>query len=275
MANNGDNVEQSETLLPAAIARVAVKAPPFWRKNPEIWFRQMESQFVLAGVTAEVTKFHHVVSALQPEELAIVGDLVLTIPAENPYTTIRSRLCNQYADSKEEQLRELISGMQLGDKKPSRLLLEMKSKAGTMAEDLLKTLFMQRLPPHVQQILAISNDKLEKLAEMADSIMSLAGGAAVHAVRGPVSEVLQTERIPEEQSLRHMLMEITSRLDQLETRSRPRSKDSWRGNGRQRSGSNRRNSSGQRPSSELCWFHQRFGKKATNCRSPCNWEQEN
>ena len=174
---NGDNISAdgehsaAEEVRPVAIARVAVKAPPFWRANPELWFRQMESQFVLAGVTAEVTKFHYVVSALQPEELSIVGDLVLKGPTESkPYTGIRDRLCSQYADTQEERLRDLISGMQLGDKKPSRLLLEMKGKAGSMAEDLLKTLFLQRLPPHVQQILAISNDNLQKLAEMADGI---------------------------------------------------------------------------------------------------------
>ncbi|GFT31686.1 hypothetical protein NPIL_357781 [Nephila pilipes] len=32
-----------------------------------------------------------------------------------------------------------------------------------------------RLPTHVQQILAISNDQLEKLAEMADGIMAAVG----------------------------------------------------------------------------------------------------
>ncbi|GBM02809.1 hypothetical protein AVEN_51994-1 [Araneus ventricosus] len=65
----------------ASIARAAVKAPPFWRANPALldygiprpwagdesivrivlreanpalWFRQMESQFTLAGVTSEI-----------------------------------------------------------------------------------------------------------------------------------------------------------------------------------------------------------------------------
>lgn len=257
---------------PAAIARVAVKAPPFWRGNPAIWFRQMESQFVLAGVTAEVTMFHHVVSALQPEELAIVSDLVLSIPKEKPYTTIRDRLCSQYADTKEEQLRDLISGMQLGDKKPSRLLLEMKGKAGSIAEDLLKTLFLQRLPPNVQQILAISNDNLEKLAEMADGIMAAASGASVHEVRAPANNVSRREG-GEDPSLRQMLMEISTRLDRLEARSR--SRDAGRRNERQRSSSRQRSASRAGDNPDHCWYHQRFGKKAGNCKPPCSWEQEN
>ncbi|GBN02844.1 hypothetical protein AVEN_228248-1 [Araneus ventricosus] len=59
-------------------------------------------------------------------------------------------------------------GMQLGDRKPSRLLLEMRSKTGNrISEELLKYLFLQRLPTHMQKILAISNDNPDGLAEMA------------------------------------------------------------------------------------------------------------
>ncbi|GFT96790.1 retrovirus-related Pol polyprotein from transposon 297 [Nephila pilipes] len=54
------------------------------------------------------------------------------------YIALRNRLCLQYADSEEQRLRDLISGMQLGDRKPSRLLLEMRSKAGNrLTEELL------------------------------------------------------------------------------------------------------------------------------------------
>ncbi|GBL63284.1 hypothetical protein AVEN_105780-1 [Araneus ventricosus] len=101
----------------ANIARVGVKAPPFWRANPALWFRQMESQFTLAGVTSEITKFHHIVAALQPEELEVVGDIMLNPPADEPYDALRKRLCSQYADSEEQRLRDLISGMQRGDRK--------------------------------------------------------------------------------------------------------------------------------------------------------------
>ncbi|GFT32112.1 hypothetical protein NPIL_199231 [Nephila pilipes] len=42
-----------------------------------------------------------------------------------------------------------ISSMQLGDRKPSRLLLQLRSKAGNrMTEELLKSLFLQSLLTH-------------------------------------------------------------------------------------------------------------------------------
>ncbi|CAL1292404.1 unnamed protein product [Larinioides sclopetarius] len=51
----------------------------------------------------------------------------------------------------------------------------MRSKASNkISEELLKSLFLQRLPAQVQQILAIANDKLDRLAEVADGIMTAA-----------------------------------------------------------------------------------------------------
>ncbi|GFS43324.1 retrovirus-related Pol polyprotein from transposon 297 [Nephila pilipes] len=150
------------------IGRVAVKVPPFWR----------------------------------PKELDIVGDIILNPPAEKPYTTLLIRLCSQYADSKEQRLRDLISGILLNDRKPSRLLLEMRNKAvNRISEELLKTLFLQRLPIPVQQILAILNDQL---VEIADGIMVVAGyTSSIDA---------------QNQDLKTMLMDISSLLSRLETR---------------------------------------------------------
>ncbi|GFR07312.1 retrovirus-related Pol polyprotein from transposon 297 [Trichonephila clavata] len=108
-------MSEEESSPAVNIARISVKVPPLWRANPEIWFSQMESQFVLAGITTEITKFHNVVSALQPEELGIVGDIILSPPVVKPYTALRTRLCSQYAETEEQRLRGLILGMQLGD----------------------------------------------------------------------------------------------------------------------------------------------------------------
>ncbi|KAF8791910.1 hypothetical protein HNY73_003576 [Argiope bruennichi] len=106
--------------------------------------------------------------------------------------------------------------MQFEDRKPSRLLVEMRNKAGKkISQEVLKSLFLQRLPTHVQQILAIANDKLERLAEMVDGIMAAATDAiSIQAVSW------------KEASMQATLMEISSRLSRLEERSRSRSRES-------------------------------------------------
>ncbi|GFS64664.1 retrovirus-related Pol polyprotein from transposon 297 [Nephila pilipes] len=103
-------MSQEDSAAAINIARVSVKVPLFWRANPVIWFSQMESHFILAGIPIEITKFYHIISALQPEELDIVGDIILNPPVEKPYTALRNRLCSQYPDSEEQRLRDLISG---------------------------------------------------------------------------------------------------------------------------------------------------------------------
>ncbi|GBL82873.1 hypothetical protein AVEN_106390-1 [Araneus ventricosus] len=215
----------------------------------------MESQFTLAGVTSEITKFHHIVVALQPKELEVVGDIMLNPPADELYDALRKKMCSQYADWEEQRLRDLIFGMHLGDRKPSRLLLEMRSKAeNKISEELLKSLFLQRLPTHVQQILAISNDKLHRLAEMADGIMAAATDTV--AIRAVTSE---------EANLQTTLMEISSRLSRLEASSRSRSRESGR---RFRP----RSASKEVRNPAHCWYHQRFKQRAQQCRPPCSFQ---
>lgn len=244
------------------IQRVGIKYTPFWRANPTIWFIQLESQFTLANITASITKYHHLVASLQPEELAIVGDIISSPPADDPYAALKARLVNQYAVSEDSRLRELVSGMQLGDKKPSRLLLEMRSKAGAqVGDDLLKTLFIQRLPAHVQQILAISDDKLDKLAEMADGIM---------AATGPPAFI---QNVQNDDSLKSLIMDISARLQRLETRDLANETENFgfppKKHFRTRSRSRSRHTS--KSDSRLCWYHDTFGEKANKCKAPCSW----
>jgi hypothetical protein len=65
------NVTQSTEIL-----RVAVRLPPFWPEQPNVWFSQADAQFSLAGITNETTKFHHVISQLDQRYAEEVDDLM-------------------------------------------------------------------------------------------------------------------------------------------------------------------------------------------------------
>ncbi|GIY86989.1 uncharacterized protein CEXT_700841 [Caerostris extrusa] len=145
--------------------------------------------------------------------------------------------------------------MQLGDRRPSRLLLEMRSKAGArINDDLQKSLFLQRLPTNIQQILAISNDNLDKLAEMADGIMSTSSAPVVNAVAASADQP----------DLRTMLCEITSGLD-------ARTREQSRGRNQRRSASRSR----QTENPEHCWYYRKFKQRTIKCRPPCAYQTEN
>jgi hypothetical protein len=58
-------MEATNTSLPTEVSRIAVKLPPFWAERPTVWFNQAASQFALAGITDERTRFHYIVSQLE------------------------------------------------------------------------------------------------------------------------------------------------------------------------------------------------------------------
>ena len=49
------------------VAAYSIKIPPFWPSDPMLWFMLVEAQFVLRGITAQLTKFHHVLANLSQE----------------------------------------------------------------------------------------------------------------------------------------------------------------------------------------------------------------
>lgn len=67
-------------------------------------------------------------------------------------------------------MRTLLGKMELGDKKPSILLREMRTLADTnILDSLLRTLWLQILPARIQEILVVLDGvNLEKLAVCAD-----------------------------------------------------------------------------------------------------------
>lgn len=157
----------------AAISSVSIKLPPFWATRPEVWFRQVEAQFATRNpaITIDLTKFNHVVAALDNVTAGEVEAIILSPPPHDQYDALKAALINAFGKTQTSKDMELLSLSGLGDRKPSSLLRHMESLNGD-PQTLLRALFLAQLPMEVRRVLAgSSTTELTDLAKEADAIM--------------------------------------------------------------------------------------------------------
>ncbi|XP_036322166.1 uncharacterized protein LOC118736180 [Rhagoletis pomonella] len=134
-------------------------------------------------------------------------------------------------------------------------------------KEVLKTLWLQRLPTNIQQILATFDGSIEELALKADTIMGIsATNVDVNVVKVP------------DDGMQAAISDLTNRLDRLtlnNQRNFVRNDRSYTNNvsHSQRPVSSRQGSSTPKQDT-LCWYHRTFRDSATRCRSPCTYRQQ-
>lgn len=220
---------------------LAVKLPDFWIHDPVCWFLQAEAVFRRANVTRAHTKYDHVIMRLPETTLLAVRDILLSVTPEtdDPYDILKTRLVGKFGPSKWHRINQLLDYPDMGDNKPSTLmdsmlaLLPPEEKPG----DLFLGLFLRRLPLHLREQLGANKYETPRaMAEQADLLWDARAGSteeiAINAVTGGRQHSPQRRRSP---SVR---------------------------------GRSRRQTPG--PSSQ-CFYHERFGDRASRCRPPCNY----
>ncbi|GFT30200.1 putative gag-pol protein [Nephila pilipes] len=148
---------------------------------------------------------------------------------------MKKALLNRLTDTEESRLKKLLTDLELGDKRHSDLLRQMKSLAGnSISDEIIKSLWLQRLPQQTQAILTISNDTLDKIAEMADKIIAVYSSSEI-------CQVTKVGSLPNSASsfdrnkldvLQADIAALTKKFDEFSRNTRSRSKS--RGNDRQR-----------------------------------------
>lgn len=252
------------------VSRIAMRAPPFWKENPALWFAQLESQFITNNIVASDTKYHIAVAALETAIIQQVSDVVLRPPANHKYETLKSRLQERFAESEAKRFKKLLGDIDMGDKQPSHLWREMRELAGeAFDDDLLKSLWLKRLPSRTQAILSTSTENMTRLTEMADKIHEVIDTHSVHTV-SMQPETSSTKTKTEFEMLCAQVSELTKQVSKLSTSKVNRGRQNTRSSSR-----NRQRSSSRHNKDGLCWYHDCFGKDAKNCVAPCSFKSEN
>ena len=237
----------------AAVHTVSLKLPPFWQDDPALWFHQVEAQFATKGITQQLTKYNYIVSSLAPEIGREVRDVIVTVPADAPFDTLKERLVSRTSLTESQRMQKLLSLQPLGDQKTSQLLRRIEQLADKTGNDnpILQEIFLTRLPVAVQLVLKSHPEKsTEQLASLADSLVAVIPEASLpwsFSTIAPVAANIDTIA-----SLRSELEDLKFQfsLQQKTGKFSPPSTTS--------------------PSVTLCWYHARFGKDATKCKKPCS-----
>ncbi|XP_070385769.1 uncharacterized protein [Dermacentor albipictus] len=167
-----------------AIINAQLRLPPFWSKNPAVWFTQVEALFDLRRITSQRVMYLHVVSALSSEVADEFDDVIRAPHPATPYDHFKAIVLTRKTVSKRSRLQQLLNAEELGDRRPSQLLHRMRQLLGDRTQDsespLLRELFLQRLPQTLVVVLAAADDMpLDKLAELADRVNDYSGARSV------------------------------------------------------------------------------------------------
>lgn len=250
------------------VCRVSVKLPTFWPDKPAVWFRQVEAQFQIAGITADSTKFNYVIAQLDQKLAGEVEDIIIRPPANGQqYVKLKEELIRRLSMSEEQRVRQLISEEELGDRRPSQFLRHLRSLAGSALSDenILRQLWLRRLPQQVQAILASQAElSLDKLSELGDKVMEIAGHKQVFSCDAPAG--LSSNQDTLSQRMERLEQQIAA----LSSNTRP-SRTHQRTASSHRSRSRSRVST-SRNSSKVCWYHKIFNERANKCITPCSWK---
>jgi predicted unusual protein kinase regulating ubiquinone biosynthesis (AarF/ABC1/UbiB family) len=244
-----------------AINRIAMKAPPFWSEEPELWFAQIEGQFTLGGITQDSTKYAYVLSQLEAKYAREIKDIVSNPPARDKYPALKQALIQRLAASQNQRIRQLLEHEELGDRKPSQFLRHLQTLAGTtVSDELLRTLWLGRLPAQMQVILATrTEDRLTEVANQADRIHEVTSTTVTTVAAASTT----AENSPK--SLETQIAELAKQVATLTTKI-TRFKNTERSRSRSRSRSRTRD--------KTCYYHRRFGSEAKKCSKPCDFKKE-
>ncbi|GFU78115.1 uncharacterized protein TNCV_5003981 [Trichonephila clavipes] len=222
-----------------------------------------------SGISSDDTKYSALVANLDAETLSYVSDIVLSPPNSDKYHTLSQRLITQFSDSETQKIKKLLTDLQLGDEKASHLLRKMKELSnGQLQDDFLQSLWLQRMPPHIQTVLSASSEPLDKLAIIADKVSEVVGASSTICAAKTVPPPSQSSSCSAQStmdSLARQIQELSLQVAEL-TRERNSSRHQRYSSDHRRSHSRSRSVN---RGSGICYYHRRYKEKARKCVSPC------
>ena len=241
ISSSEDSKTTSTTNRRKTIRHASIKPPVFTEETASAWFRILEAQFRLTGISATRTRFYNALAALPATTVAKLEESTLT---SEDYTILRKAVTQMGSKSQVELFNSFLAEAALLDK-PSTFVRELSETAKklnlTNADNLIRHKLLQQVPISIAPVLAAQKAlSLQDLAKLADDLAAF-GHASTIAATTASNTAPNFRRRPAEEN-------------------QPLSKPSC---------GLRPFSSAQRQ--KICRFHIFFGKDARKCTPWCQW----
>ena len=172
---------------------------------------------------------------------------IIANPSRRPYAALKERILSRFTLPNEDKY-SLLQQIPLADLKPSHLLAKMRNIASglNISEEMLKMIFVKKLPPYIQQIAVVMNDPLETVVLNLDKMMNVPQYNVAATSESEISE------------LKAQIASLTTEIAALRNANR---EHTYRPR--------------ERRQPEHCWYHQKYGRNAIKCSKPCSFISKN
>ena len=290
-----------DTDVPTAVPQhLNLNLPAFSYDDPSLWFLLVENKLNATGITDDNSKFIITSSALPMKIAAEVRDVLEHPGEENKYDTLKAKLVERLSVSERERVRQLLSNEQLGTRRPSQLYRDMLALLGgnknSFDENILKEMFIQRMPSSIQQVLVgpgTSSMTIQDLANTADRILEVytSGNDSRHVHNlhdAPmISPTIGINAVTSHENMSVMIQNLMGEMKKMNERLNEittillRQSESAPARNRSRTRSFSRPKFHRSPSANFtrdnktCFYHSRYGVNAKKCYFPCSFKSPN
>ena len=267
MGDSEDNKSQD-----SLVGAVTVNVPAFFDLDPVLWFMYLEAEFVIHRITVEHMRFSILLSKLPKEVASQIRDFLVASIGDRSYESLKEAVLKAVTPSEKSRLEQLFRGLPAGNRKPSLVLSEMRQLLGStkMDENMLRELWMQRIPVNVQAILAPSrNHSLLEVAEIADLAWERYETSVSNVTQS--AAVVQPSSTARDDLLLAELRTLNRNFASMSTGSASPRGDVRRARSKSRRPYHHRSSSRSSSRGGMCWYHFTHGSNARQCKKPCSF----
>ena len=255
---------------PASIAdanATHLKLPTFVALDAPTWFFRAEVSFRIHR-TPTTRQADHVIAAL-PEDIFIKVSKYLRENPDISYSEIKNHLLSRFAESAASRAAKIraLSLQPLGEDDPVDAWNELENLAAMDPPvDMLKELFLARLPSHIRSALPkAAETDTQTLAKQAKDLME------AHAAASPPSAAYQADQetaTPDDNPDPDDVSYAKANQTYLPRYKASTIKNQWYTNPRQQQTPYQ-----PQPYKFTCWYHMQFGPRARNCINGCTFSK--